>query len=318
MKSRYDLSTLDWTVEGYTPYLWKFERLYGGMGNNPRCIDVPAVPARVPGSVQGALRAAGILPDWNIGTNWRECEWVENRHWMYRTHLPDGWLDKQATFRLECLGLDYCGWVYVNNREVAEFKGTHIPHVFGITPYLADADNVLEIIFALPPRWLGQFGYSSQMTEWKTRFNYTWDWSPRLVQVGIWDSITLVALTGSEISTLDCTTDADPVKGTGNLEVKGTVNAGDSHSVKLILANESGTVQSGLFSLSQYQQGIRWDNLPVKLWWPNLAGEQPLYTLTCALLDGRGIELDRQQRRLGFKHVEWIPCEGAPDRKSVV
>ena len=107
MKCTYDLSELAWTVEGYTPFLWLFERLYGGMVNNGRCIDVSAVPAQVPGSVQGALRKAGVLPDWNIGTNWRECEWVEHRHWMYSTHLPDAWLDKQASFRLECLGLDY-------------------------------------------------------------------------------------------------------------------------------------------------------------------------------------------------------------------
>ena len=29
------------------------------------------------------------------------------------------------------------------------------------------------------------------MTEWKPRFYYTWDWTSRLVQVGIWDRLTL-------------------------------------------------------------------------------------------------------------------------------
>jgi beta-mannosidase len=312
MKRIYDLSELAWTVEGYTPFLWLFERLYGGMGNNGRCIDVSAVPAQVPGSVQGALRKAGVLPDWNIGTNWRECEWVEHRHWMYRTHLPDAWLDKQASFRLECLGLDYSGWVYVNNKEVATFRGTHLPHILDITSYLVDADNVLEIVFDLPPRWLGQFGYTSQIKEWKTRFNYTWDWSPRLVQIGIWDAISLVAVKGSEINNLRCTTTANPLQSTGRLELAGSVSADEGQSVRVTLANEAGTVRSGEFTVPEFQQGIRWVDLPVKLWWPNLEGEQPLYLLTCVLLDGNGTDQDRQERRIGFKHVEWVSCEGAP------
>ena len=79
MKNVYDLSELDWTVEGYTPYVWLFERMYGGMGGPDPCVDTPSIPAQVPGSVQNALLKAGILPDWNIGENWRACEWVEHR-----------------------------------------------------------------------------------------------------------------------------------------------------------------------------------------------------------------------------------------------
>ena len=109
MKQTHNLSSLMWTVEGYTPHLWLFERMYGGMGNNGPCIDVAAVPALVPGSVQGALRDAGILPDWNIGIKSRDCEWVEHRHWMYRTHLPDEWLDQHSSFILVSSALRTAG-----------------------------------------------------------------------------------------------------------------------------------------------------------------------------------------------------------------
>jgi len=312
MKSVFDLSSLQWTVEGYTPYLWLFERLYGGMGNSGRCIDVPPVPAQVPGSVQGALRQAGILPDWNIGINSRDCEWVEHRHWMYRTYIPDEWLDRRSEFRLECLGLDYSGWVYLNRKEVADFKGTHVPHLFNITPYLNKADNVLEIIFDLPPRWLGQFGYTSQMREWKTRFNYTWDWVPRIVQIGIWDSISLISVEGSEIRSLRCATDADTQKGTGSLEIRGTISRGDAQVIRVSLEHDGALTQRSDFTKAEFEQGIQWCDLPVKLWWPNLEGEQPLYIVTARLLDAQGNEHDQLERRVGFKHVEWTPCEEAP------
>jgi len=312
MKRTYDLSQLSWTVEGYTPNLWLFEWRHGvGFGSNARCIDVPPVPAQVPGSVQGALREAGVLPDWNIGVNARQCEWVENRHWMFRARIPDAWLDSSAQFRLECQGLDYAGWVFVNGKEVGAFKGTHVSHTFDLTAHLKPADNELEIVFDLPPRWLGQFGYTSQMTEWKTRFNYTWDWCPRLLQVGIWDSIALVAVKESEIRSFHCETDVDLAHGTGMLECSGEVE-GDNCRLRVKLERNKTLLRQGEFTPAEFAQGIVWSDLPVELWWPNLEGEQPLYDVTCVLVDAEGQQQDRQTRRIGFKHVEWLPCEGAP------
>lgn len=313
MKHTHDLANLPWTVEGYTPSMWLFQRRYGGMGDGVPCIDVRPVPATVPGSVQGALRQAGILPDWNIGVKARDCEWVENRHWLYRTQLPDAWMESTAQFRLECLGLDYTGWIYVNGTEAGAFTGTHVPHVFDITAHLKETGNVLEIIFDLPPRWLGVFGYTSQMTEWKPRFNYTWDWVPRLVQVGIWDAISLVAISGGELRRLRCGTDADPGTGRGRLEFAGEVAPGDRCRVRATLEKDGTVLRTGEYAVAEFANGIVWHDLAVELWWPNLAGEQPLYAFTCTLLDAQGRELDRQTRRVGFKHVEWQPCAGAPE-----
>jgi len=322
MKRTHDLSELAWTVEGYTPNLWLFEWRHGvGFGSTSRCIDVRPVPAQVPGSVQGALREAGVLPDWKVGVNARQCEWVENRHWMYRTTLPQAWLDGSSQFRLECQGLDYAGWVFINGKEVGAFQGTHVPHTFDLTPYLFAAgdcrlqnaaENELEIVFDLPPRWLGQFGYTSRMTEWKTRFNYTWDWCPRLVQVGIWDTIALVAVKESEIRALRCSTDADLSQGTGMLEFSGDATADEGSRLQVTLAKDGAVIRQGVYSPAEFSQGITWPDLPIELWWPNLEGAQPLYSVTCLLVDAEGQELDRQQRCVGFKHVEWQPCEGAP------
>lgn len=312
MKTVYDLTHLIWTLEGYTPYLWLFEWRHGGLfGAENRSLDVSPVPAQVPGSVQAALRQAGILPDWTVATQSRACEWAEHRHWMFRTVIPDEWLDGSSHFRLECDGLDYTGWVYLNSREVGPFHGTHLPHCFDLTPLLQESGNELEIVFDLPPRWLGQFGYTSQMTEWKTRFNYTWDWCPRLVQTGIWDSIRLVRVAVAELAGVRCTTDADLTSGTGALQVSGNV-AGEASTVRVALKDGETTIRAAEYCIEDFNRGIRWADLPVDLWWPNLAGAQPLYSLSCSLLDDRGREIDRLIRRVGFKHVEWLPCEGAP------
>jgi beta-mannosidase len=280
------------------------------VGGTPSA-EIADVPARVPGSVQAALRDAGIIPDWEIGMNSRACEWVENRHWVYRAKIPDEWLDTKATVSLHCQGLDYCGCILVNGREIAPFVGSHVPHVFDLTPHLQPADNVLQVVFELPPRWLGQFGYTSQMTEWKPRFNYTWDWVPRLVQVGIWDDLLLVATDGNEIQRLHCTTDADPHASTGILDLGGAVEGEAGQRVRVALIEGQELIRAEDYSIAEFEKGVHWESLPIELWWPNLEGGQALYHLGCELLDAQGDVLDAVTRRVGFKHVEWRPCEGA-------
>jgi hypothetical protein len=185
----HNLAELTWSLRGFTPYQWGWGR---SMETGVALVsEIPPVPARVPGSVQGALRAAGLLPDWRVGLNARDCEWVEHRHWLFEARLPDGWRQPGATYRLRCLGLDGAGWLLVNGKEVGSFANAFVPHEFDLTAALRGEDNRLQIVFDCPPRWLGQFGYTSRMTEWKPRFNYTWDWQPRLVQIGIWDAIEL-------------------------------------------------------------------------------------------------------------------------------
>ena len=304
MKTVYDLADLDWTLSGHTPHLWNLDKTRGS-------VDVKPLPALVPGSVQGALREAGIIPDWNVGLDARQCEWVEHRHWIYRAAIPDDWLDPTKSSRLRCLGLDYSGWVFVNDREVSAFTGTHVPHEFDLTPFLNPTDNVLEIVFDLPPNWLGQFGYTSRMTEWKTRYNYTWDWVLRLVQIGIWDSISLVATDGDEIEAFRSTADANLANGTGYLALRGKVAGDAGTTVRVSLSNDVSATAD--FAVSEFRQGVAWSDLDVDLWWPNLEGEQPLYELTCQLLDADGVELDRVTRRVGFRHVDWEQCEGAPE-----
>ena len=144
-KQCFDLSQLDWKLTGWIPHFWRIDQTME-IGASPNA-EVRAIPAKVPGSVQFSLREAGIIPDWNVGMNFRGCEWVENRHWIYETMLPDEWFTPGKTFRLNCQGLDYSGWVLLNRKPVSEFRGSLVPHVFDLTGFLAESQNRLTIIF---------------------------------------------------------------------------------------------------------------------------------------------------------------------------
>jgi len=322
MKNCFDLSQLDWRLAGFVPEQWRFGKL-GDIAASG-FTDVAALPAPVPGSVQEALRRAGVLPDWNVGLNARQCEWVENRQWVYQAKLPAKWLKGRGRARLRCAGLDYSGWIYVNGHEAGAFRGSFVPHTFDLTAYLRKRDNLLQIIFDVPPRWLGQFGRTSQITEWKPRFNYTWDWTSRLVQIGVWDAITLEITDGPAFEALRCVTEVDAATGLGSVRVIAAASAAAGCRVEVEVADAAGRARTGLEASAGWvgnasdrlkprdQLDIRLDDLPVALWQPNGAGDQPLYTVRCRLIGPDGAVHDEQTRPVGFRRIEWRQCEGAP------
>ncbi len=310
-KRIFDLSTLEWRVAGFHPHVWRRERSVE-IGEALQA-DVPPVPARVPGSVQGALREAGLLPDWNEGLNARLCEWVENRHWIYETTLPDAWFESGERFRLRCLGLDFRGVIRFNGQEAASFANAFVPVEVDLTPYRLERNNRLQIVFECPPRWLGQFGWTPRMTDWKPRFNYHWDWTARLVQIGIWDDILLEAVGSAELGEPDVEVSFDPDEGRGRLVVRGSAAGPDDARVQVVLSRAGTVVMRERVTPQEYERkGVAWERLPVEPWWPNGEGPGVLYDLTVELLAGDRTVLDSKDRRIGFRDLRWEPCEGAP------
>ena len=67
---RTNLNNLSWVLSGWTPYLWMLGKsIEIGEGQEA---EIMAVPVAVPGSVQLALKNAGLVPDWNYGVNARQ------------------------------------------------------------------------------------------------------------------------------------------------------------------------------------------------------------------------------------------------------
>ena len=310
-KRVFDLSSLPWSVAGYDPHSWRRDTCVE-IGASIQA-DVPAVTARVPGSVQHALRSAGILPDWNMGLNARQCEWVENRHWIYETVLPNDWFEPGRRFRLHFAGLDHSGWIRWNDDEVLAFRNSHLPYPVEVSPDLRREGQRLQVVFDCPPRWLGQFGFTSRMTDWKPRFNYRWDWTCRLVQVGIWDEVRLESIGQGEIGDAAARTDYDPDAGRGALTVRGRPDGPGDGRLRAVLSRGDTIVRRETVALGEFERnGVNWTDLDVDPWWPNGLGDQPLYKLTIELLDGARHALDLWERTVGFRRLDWKPCSNAP------
>ena len=70
MKNKIILNGSDWYLAGWNRHQWKYER-----SMETSSFSVPfmgGIPATVPGSVQTDLLKAGLIEDWNYGTNFRK------------------------------------------------------------------------------------------------------------------------------------------------------------------------------------------------------------------------------------------------------
>lgn len=310
-----NMGNLDWALWGYRPNTWRmnfdFNRLTGSW------TEYQDIPIEVPGSVQKALKDQGIIPDWNIGLNFTQNEWIEHRHWLIGTRIPDEWivLAQKDSWVLHCKGLDYQGLLMVNGKEVGRFNNAFIPYSFNIGHFLREKNNTLVFIFECPPEHLGQIGYTSLIKDWKPRFNYGWDWVPRIVQTGIWDEVWLQSgIKNQLIHQLEISPEAVKNRDEGSLFIKIhwelEVNF---KSLTVSLMDDSGQfVLDEIVPASKILKGKFWGNLNVKRWYPNGWGNPSLYLLRLNFFDKDGKILFKEERRLGFKHVEWLSCRGAP------
>ncbi len=307
----YKASELQWNLTGYIPYEWQMGGCREvGTSCNP---DIDTIPASVPGSVQKALLDSGIVSDWNIGMNARDSEWAENRHWLYETYLPEHWFEAGKRYQLRALGLDHQGQIYLNGNVIYDFANCHVEHVVELTDLNAES-NLLQIMFECPPRWLGQFHRSSEIRDWKPRFYYTWDWTSRLVQIGIWQDIYIEEIPENAIGEIFIQTDYDVDSQRGSIALTGSSCASDGLELEVKLYDKAKTVFSESISVTEFQEnGFKLGALDIQPWWPNGLGDGQLYELEVRLKDKTGRQFDRFNKSIGFKRIEWRDCLNAPE-----
>lgn len=282
----------EWTLSGWRQNDWELaltpER---AKVRNP---DVGPVPATVPGSVRGALRAAGIVPDPMIGRQSRLSEWIENRHWSFERELPSGVADglaPGARIVLVCESLDYAGAVLIDEDVVGEFTGTFVVHEFDVTDAVLAGGRTLRIVFTDVPDGLGQNGRTSRIRPLKPRFSYGWDWTPRIVQTGIPGQLRLERRESAALRATRIT--ADPGTATITVALPPDVSA----SVRV-------TTEAGILTA----QGTGTVTVPVpapRTW--HVGQPNVPYPVEVTASDGQVL-----RRAVGFRTITWRPTASAP------
>ncbi|QNK57235.1 glycoside hydrolase family 2 protein [Paenibacillus sp. PAMC21692] len=312
----------NWELTGSYPGFWAFGR---SMEVNAELRGVvPWIPAEVPGSVHWDLHRAGYLLDPYFGMNAPACEWVNERDWLYRNSFTSesAWQGKRIALVLE--GVDYTAKVLLNGKELGSHSGMFTPGEFDLSDSLRYGEsNTLVVVLERSPDGEAQLGYTDRVDHLKSRFGYRWDFSPRLVHIGLWKEVCLKITESCVLENvkLEALPGSD---GTGELTVSAVLESGQSGPYRLIAELHDpegasvGAISHGGEAVPGLQSVRFTMEVPhVRLWWPNGYGEQPLYRLelrleTADAKNGSYILSDSYSAQVGFRELAFQANPGAP------
>ena len=294
-------------------------------------------PARVPGSVQQDLIAAHRVPDPFKGIDEAPIQWAGLTSWQFRrvidvtpAMLARGHVD------LVFDGLDTFATVTVNGRKLLTADNAHRRWRVDVKAALRPGRNELVVAFASPIRTLqpmvlaepnplpGEYdsafgdepkGKQTSPYIRKPKYQYSWDWAPRLVTIGLWRPVRLEAWDEARIDGFRI--DQEAVNDSeARLTARWRIIA-DSPANVTVRARVTGPdgKQIEVSRPASLVAGENWVSAPITIakpqrWWPVGYGAQPLYSVD-ALLDTRGETSDHVAQRIGLRTSELIRKNGS-------
>ncbi|KTT69755.1 beta-mannosidase [Sphingomonas endophytica] len=293
--------------------------------------------ATVPGSVQQALIATKQVPDPFKGTNEAAIQWAGLTGWQYQRMLrltPE----QMARDHLDLVfdALDTFATVSVNGQSLLSADNAHRQWRVDAKPFLKAGDNTITLTFAspiktmqtkvlaeahpLPGEYDSAFGdepKGKQTSPYirKPKYDWSWDWGPRIVNIGptqpmrleAWDDARLAQMRVEQVALNDAEARLDAkfdvvADRTGPALVRATITGPDG---KVVTTEQTITLAAGdnrvtvPLTIAQPQR-----------WQPVGYGAQPLYRVAGALVEN-GTESDHAKRRIGLRTVELIRGGGA-------
>ncbi|HET7474373.1 MAG TPA: glycoside hydrolase family 2 TIM barrel-domain containing protein [Candidatus Limnocylindrales bacterium] len=265
------------------------------------------IAAHVPGSVLDDLMRAGEVPDVYRERNSLLAEWVPERAWTYRTTFevePPGDGAPQRTW-LRFHGIDHAGHVFVDGRHVGSHAGMFVPFEIELPAEVARAgSHALAVVVEPAPGSEPQVGRTSKVAIHKARMSYGWDFCPRLVHQGLWQSVEVV--TAGSVRIRDVW--ARPVLADDLRSATVTVQvvldrAGGATDELDIDAQLHGVRAHAALAAGGDIAELRLRIDHPELWWPNGMGAPALHDLDVRV-SARGALVDERRVAVGFRRIE--------------
>lgn len=286
-----------------------------------------ALPAIVPGAVHLDLLRQGLIAEPLAAGHAPDCAWVEERVWWFRRTFTCAAVPATRV-ELVCEGLDLNAVLWLNGTEVGRADNALIAHRFDVTDALRPGENTLVIrlesgVAAARRQPLARYGDGASESIWvrKPQFSFGWDWSPRLVNCGIWRPIRLEFLAAAVLRDVWVRTRLE-ADGSAAITVvaeiehltDGPLDATLHLSVPEI-GEQALPVRAESRGITRVETVLR-DAHP-RLWWPRPLGEAVLHTLQVRLAQGDET-LDTREERFGIREIRLLEdtLPDAPDGKT--
>jgi len=270
------------------------------------------VPAEVPGAVQlDWARAQGWPPHW-VANNFENFGWMEDKHWHYRTTLPRVEKTNDQRVYFVSHGIDYHFQIVIDGTLVLDQEGMFSKVELDVTDYPPGTEFSIRV--RPVPKFAGAHRPKAQAARSvKPSVSYGWDFHPRLVPLGMWDSTHLELRHKTSILSTNIQTQLDMQAARADLRCN-VIASGQSEgtSVAWDLSDPDGNMVASLrMPLINGAACLQTTLQDPRLWWCNGQGKPELYLSAVCLLDSLGQCLDRRESRLGIRRVRLVMNEGA-------
>ena len=329
-----------WELSGH----WPFEPLLGRSQEIGLVLSGTTdwIEAHVPGCVQADLLRAGLIPNPYFGRNSLFCEWVSNRWWVYRCRFPMEAMLQDDRWELCFTGIDYRAHIFLNGHALGIHEGMFRPAMLEATAWLRAGDNELIVMLEHAPDEMSQIGHTSMTHTQKARFGYKWDFSTRLVHLGLYGEVILrtfgkhrlddVRVFGTPIGA-----DAEETPGgsphaesaappqenaprnrhNALVSMIWTLHSEAPDAIELCATlSYNGTVlcdtrETHWLQIGENRIERQFPVMDAAIWHPNGHGAHPLYNLLLACTDTDG-HRETRTIRLGIRSLSYRNNEGAP------
>ncbi|MGN1098955.1 MAG: glycosyl hydrolase 2 galactose-binding domain-containing protein, partial [Christensenellales bacterium] len=175
------LELKSWTVQPHYPYTPLMDRSIE-TGVKLRGI-LDEMPVTVPESIYTVLCRNGVIEEPTRDMNSIKAEWVSRRWWLYRCEFSVGDVGAGSGCYLNFGCVDYHCYVFLNGAKLGEHSGACESFGFEVGGLLRERNELSVLVEnSLPDR--GQIGYTDKVDFQRPRYDYKWDFCPRLVNIG--------------------------------------------------------------------------------------------------------------------------------------
>ncbi len=254
----------------------------------------------VPGCARSALLENGEIEDPYFGRNVDRSRWVEEYAWWFRREfeIPKEW--KTRKIYLDFAGLDYEAAIYLNGIKLGEHKNMYMPARFNVTGKLLTGKKNILCVRLNPPPQASPGHRRRQPADFalhhRCQLSWGWDWARHLVQIGIWDSVSLTAF--EKIDVQDCWIRPLPAENnTWNVDIQLEIESRRKYRAEAeiecvpynfigekIVRNIGLKLDTGL-NLRKIKLALE----NPRLWFPNGYGAPDLYQLKITLKTAGGV-----------------------------
>ena len=304
----------NWTVTGYWPHTPVLNKSVE-TGVTLRGVTRPLKTEDL-ADMYTILRQNGEIEDMYFGKNTLSLEWVSERWWLFENKFFISEEQKEKRLRLKILGIDYEADIHINGKFVCHHKCPFVPFEKDINEYLIyGKENKLSITVYNTPHEHAQIGYTSETSTQRSRFDYKWDFSTRLVGIGVYGPAYIEESGKAIISDAFVKPHKEKEnlwKIPADLQINSLDDTKATLKTEIIYDGNTIITKENEINLSKGENNI---SAPVtvespQLWWPNRHGEQPIYTVKFTLFTGTEISHSKDYE-IAFRKAEYRKADNS-------